>query len=75
MATTVTVDADDVAYLAELAWLHVIQVRASVYDEAVLGPIFRAFLILEEQAPHTFAHQYDLWALAGQTDEEEVRDE
>ena len=62
MAMTVTVDADDLAYLAELAAKHLVQIRGPA-DHAAVGPIFRAFVTLEKQAPRTFAHQYDLWAV------------
>jgi hypothetical protein len=65
MATAVTVDADDLAYLAELAAKYLTGLGWLAGDNAALDPIFRAFLTLEEQALHTFAHQYDLWAVAG----------
>ncbi len=68
MATTVSVNADDLAYLAELAAMYLIHIGGPAEDAAV-GPIFRAFLILEEQAPRTFAHQYDLWAVPRAVDE------
>jgi hypothetical protein len=63
MATTVTVDADDLAYLAELAAKHLTRLGWLAGDNTALDPIFRAFRTLEEEAPRTFVHQFDLWAV------------
>jgi hypothetical protein len=51
MATTVTIDADDLAYLAELAAKHLTRLGWLAGDNAALDPIFGVFLTLEEHAP------------------------
>jgi hypothetical protein len=69
MATTVPVDADDLAYLAELAAMHLEGLGWPADNEAARGPIIRAFRTLEHQAPGTFDHQYDLWGLVREVDD------
>ncbi len=69
MAMTVTIDADDLAYLAELAVLYLQGLGWPPDDEGAHGPIVRAFRTLEEEAPRTFAHQYDLWAVPQEIDD------
>ena len=69
MAATVTVEADDLAFLAELAKRHLAELGWPGDSDVACAPIFRAFLILEEQAPRTLAHQYDLWAVPDEIEE------
>ncbi len=68
MAMTVTVDVDDLAYLAELAKSHLVELGWPADNEVACAPIYRTFLTLEDHAPRTFAHQYDLWAVPDEID-------
>jgi hypothetical protein len=76
MAATVTIDADDLGYVTELARQLLLKLGMSPVlnddDDVDVAwrPVFRAFLTLEYQAPQTFAHHYALW---GGVDEDDDR--
>ncbi len=60
MAEPVTIDADDLACLADLARRHLDE-HAELDSDAAYDVIWRAFLALTKQAPDTFAPHLARW--------------